>query len=159
MNNEIPQLPKINEEQVNNENMFKEAKESIIKESHSLVEFLKDAYKYITSKNTSELFELLLRLVLIAAFVIVLYVPIQLIRDLGVDLLISMGVSFTDKMLNLYNSIWNIFYTIIAIILFINLCKDRYYKLVKNQKIEKDISDEQKNSWNHHFFLVKTPIL
>ena len=94
----------------------------------------KDVKEYLTSRNTSELGELVWRLVLIALVVIVLYVPFQLFRDLGINILISVGINFSDKTLNMYNSIFNIIYSIFGIVLFFVVCKDRFYKLVKNQE-------------------------
>jgi hypothetical protein len=129
MNDNI-EMPKINKE----ENIIEESKEMVKKDVKTFKTFFKDVKEYLTSRNTSELGELVWRLVLIALVVIVLYVPFQLFRDLGINILISVGINFSDKTLNMYNSIFNIMYSIFGIVLFFVLCKDRFYKIVKNQE-------------------------
>ena len=129
MNDNI-EMPKINKE----ENIVEESKEMVKKDVKTFKTFFKDVKEYLTSRNTSELGELVWRLVLIAIVVIVLYIPFQLFRDLGINILISVGINFSDKTLNMYNSIFNILYSIFGIVLFFVLCKDRFYKIVKNQE-------------------------
>ncbi len=129
MNDNI-EMPKTNKE----ENIIEESKEMVKKDVKTFKTFFKDVKEYLTSRNTSELGELVWRLVLIALVVIVLYVPFQLFRDLGINILISVGINFSDKTLNMYNSIFNIMYSIFGIVLFFVLCKDRFYKIVKNQE-------------------------
>lgn len=129
MNDNI-ELPKTNKE----ENIIEESKEMVKKDVKTFKTFFKDVKEYLTSRNTSELGELVWRLVLIALAVIVLYVPFQLFRDLGINILISVGINFSDKTLNMYNSIFNILYSIFGIVLFFVLCKDRFYKIVKNKE-------------------------
>ena len=129
MNDNI-EMPKTNKE----ENIIEESKEMVKKDVKTFKIFFKDVKEYLTSRNSSELGELVWRLVLIALVVIVLYVPFQLFRDLGINILISVGINFSDKTLNMYNSIFNILYSIFGIVLFFVICKDRFYKLVKNQE-------------------------
>ncbi len=129
MNDNI-EMPKTNKE----ENIIEESKKMVKKDVKTFKIFFKDVKEYLTSRNSSELGELVWRLVLIALVVIVLYVPFQLFRDLGINILISVGINFSDKTLNMYNSIFNIMYSIFGIVLFFVLCKDRFYKLVKNQE-------------------------
>ena len=133
MNDNI-ELPKTNKE----ENIIEESKEMVKKDVKTFKTFFKDIKEYLTSRNTSELGELVWRLVLIALAVIVLYVPFQLFRDLGINILISVGINFSDKTLNMYNSIFNIIYSIFGIVLFFTLCKDRFYKIVKTQEKNKE---------------------
>lgn len=133
MNDNI-ELPKTNKE----ENIIEESKEMVKKDVKTFKIFFKDVKEYLTSRNSSELGELVWRLVLIALAVIVLYVPFQLFRDLGINILISVGINFSDKTLNMYNSIFNIIYSIFGIVLFFTLCKDRFYKIVKNQEKNKE---------------------
>lgn len=133
MNDNI-ELPKVNKE----ENIIEESKEMVKKDVKTFKIFFKDIKEYLTSRNSSELGELVWRLVLIALAVIVLYVPFQLFRDLGINILISVGINFSDKTLNMYNSIFNIIYSIFGIVLFFTLCKDRFYKIVKNQEKNKE---------------------
>ena len=129
MNDNI-ELPKTNKE----DNIIEESKNMVKKDVKSFKIFFKDVKEYLTSRNTSELGELVWRLVLIAIVVIVLYVPFQLFRDIGINIIISVGINFSDKTLNMYNSIFNIIYSIFGIVLFFVLCKDRFYKVVKNQE-------------------------
>ncbi len=133
MNDNI-ELPKTNKE----ENIIEESKEMVKKDVKTFKIFFKDVKEYLTSRNSSELGELVWRLVLIALAVIVLYVPFQLFRDLGINILISVGINFSDKTLNMYNSIFNIIYSIFGIVLFFTLCKDRFYKIVKTQEKNKE---------------------
>ena len=166
--NQIPEMPKVNENNINvqqtNNNVINnqdpvvlqtlpqeekresqtkimagEVKETTSKEVKNMQKFLKDIKNYITSKNSSELLSLLWRLALIAGFVILLYVPFQLLMDLGSNLFVLFGIDYTTKLGNIWNSIWYISYGILAIVLFFILCKDRYYKLVKQQEDEKKI--------------------
>lgn len=166
MNNEnqVPELPKMNNEtssevlETNNTNpvilktipeeekkeneakkMLGDVKDSTSKEVQSLSKFFKDIKGYITSKNSSELLALLWRLLLIAGFVIILYVPFQIMMDFGSNLFILFGIDFTAKLGTIWNSIWYLTYSILAVVLFFILCKDRYYKLVKQQEDEKKI--------------------
>ena len=133
MNDNI-ELPKTNKE----ENIIEESKEMVKKDVKTFKIFFKDVKEYLTSRNSSELGELVWRLILIALAVIVLYVPFQLFRDLGINILISVGINFSDKTLNMYNSIFNIIYSIFGIVLFFTLCKDRFYKIVKTQEKNKE---------------------
>lgn len=129
MNDNI-EMPKTNKE----ENIIEESKEMVKKDVKTFKIFFKDVKEYLTTRNTNELGELVWRLVLIALVVIALYVPFQLFRDLGINILISVGINFSDKTLNMYNSIFNIMYSIFGIVLFFVLCKERFYKIVKNQE-------------------------
>ena len=128
MNDNI-EMPKENKE----ENIIEESKEMVKEDVKTFKVFFKDVKEYLTTRNSSELGELVWRLVLIAIVVIILYVPFQLFRDLGINILISVGVNFSDKTLTMYNSIFNIIYSLFGIVLFFMICKDRFYKIVKNQ--------------------------
>ncbi|MBR1417302.1 MAG: hypothetical protein IJ572_05790 [Bacilli bacterium] len=128
--NQIPELPKINNEMQQPSNVVTQSNN---KEKHTLNEFFKDAFRYITTRNSSDLFALLLRLAIIAGFIIILSLPFQFVRDYGLDLIINLGINFNDKMQNTWYFIWNSLYTIFGIILFFILCKNRYYNLVKSQ--------------------------
>ena len=129
MNDNI-ELPKTNKEN----NIIEESKEMINKDVKTYKSFCKDVREYLSTKNTSELGELVWRLVLIAIVVIILYIPFQLARDLIGNIIISVGINFNEKSLNLYNSIFNILYSIVGIVLFFSICKDRFYKMVKKQE-------------------------
>ena len=172
MNNEnqTPEIPKLNTEEVKQESilnnvnqqdpvvlqtlpqevkresetkqMVKEVKETTSKEVGSTKKFIKDVYKYLTTKNSSELLALLWRLLIIVGIIIVLYVPFYLLIELGSNLSIMFGIDFTAQMLNLWSSILNVLYAILALVLFLVIVKDRYYKLVKTQEAEKKIINE-----------------
>ena len=121
--------------------MMGEVKETTSKEVQNMSKFLNDVKKYITTKNSSELLSLLWRLLLVAGFIIVLYLPFYLVNLLGFNLLILFGVNFTNRLGDIWNSIWYIAYSILAIVLFFILCKDRFYKFVKLQEDEKKIKE------------------
>ena len=130
---------------ITNTNVEIKQKEPIFMDKHSYGQFLKDIVKYITSKNSSELFALLWRLVLVAGFVIILSLPFLLIKDLIPDLLINIGVNFDDKGLNLINLIFRVLYLIFAIFIFFKLCKERYYRYLKDQEEIKKLSQQAQN--------------
>ncbi len=102
-------------------------------EKHNIITTFKDMFKYITTKNSNEIFQLVLRLLLIVVFIIVLRLPFELFRDLGFDLLISFGINSTDRFLDIYRSVWDIIYIVIALILFFYLVTKRYYNLVEKK--------------------------
>ena len=112
--------------------VVEDVKEVTSKEIENSGKFLKDVRNYITTKNSSELFALLWRLVLIVGFIILLYFPFQLLMDLGVNLFMIFGFEYTTPIANIWTGVWNISYSILALVLFYKLCKDRYYKLTKN---------------------------
>lgn len=150
-NNEIPELPKINNEvikekqdeeivkeiSINDSKTVEEIKETSVKEVKGMKVFFKDIREYITSKNSSELFSLFWRLLLVAGFVILLFVPFQLLMDLGSNLFLLFGANYTSTLATIWTSVWYIAYSILAFVLFFILCKDRYYKFVKNQNNDK----------------------
>ncbi len=135
-NNEIPELPKMNNEVIK-EKQVEEIKETSVKEVKGMKVFFKDIREYITSKNSSELFSLFWRLLLVAGFVILLFVPFQLLMDLGSNLFLLFGANYTSTLATIWTSVWYIAYSILAFVLFFILCKDRYYKFVKNQNNDK----------------------
>ena len=150
MNNEMPELPKENE--VNNQEVqevqpnqeenkvsetIQEVKENTVKELELSGKFFKDVRKYLTSKSSSELFSLLWRLIIIVGFIVLLYFPVQIIMDLGINFFMLLGIEYTTRVATIWTSIWNILYGVGALILFYSLCKDRFYKLVKpNEKLD-----------------------
>ena len=121
-------------------------KEPLFTDTHTYRQFFKDAIKYITSKNSSELLSLLWRLLLVAGFVIILGVPFLLAKDLVHELLISFGINFDKNTLDMINLSLVIIYTIFAIYLLFKLCKERFYRYNRNkeeiQKLENQIKSE-----------------
>ena len=152
-NNEIPELPKMNDNEINtvvqepqisNENIsvIDEVKETANNEVKTFKVFMKDVHKYITSKNTSELLSLLWRLLIIAGFVILLYLPFQLLMDIGVNIFFIFGIDFTSTLSAIWSGVWYIIYAVLALFLFYKLCKDRFYKVVNLKEIEKKVINE-----------------
>ena len=123
--------------------MMGDVKETTSKEVQSITKFLNDIKKYITTKNSSELLSLLWRLLLVAGFVILLFLPFELISILGKNIFILFGIDYTIALQNIWESIWIISYCILAFVLFIILCKERYYNLVKLKEDEKKIMNEE----------------
>ena len=121
-------------------NMINDLKESVNIQKGSYSKFFKDIFKYLTTRNTHDLFELLWRLAMIAIFVLLLYVPVQLCHDLLLDFLISVGVEFSDRARDIYDVIFNATYSIFGIVLFFVICKERYYKYA--------LEEEKMNSIN-----------
>ena len=134
-------LPKLNENnsKMSQPTIIEESKETIIYESKSFIKFLKDAKDYITTKNTKDLWDLALQVIIIAVLILALFVPFQLVRDLGINVIISLGINFNDKILNTYNAVFNILYSVFGIVLFFILCKNRFYNLIKNQNELKEL--------------------
>ena len=149
--NQIPELPKVNEENQNIEVV--ETKEEVVevpisevKEENKVVEeikntakkeieisgkFFKDVKSYLTTKDSSELFSLLWRLLIIVGFIIILYFPVQMIMDLGANILRLAGIEYTTRVGTIWECTCNIIYSIVALLLFYFLCKSRFYKIVK----------------------------
>ena len=127
-------MPKMKNEEViiNENNHITKNKES--KEKHSLKETVSDMYKYVTTKNTNELWQLLLRVLIISLLVIVIYVPFQFVKDFIPDLLISFGISFDGKFFSIYNSICHIIFCLFALFLFFKILKDRFYNLIDTKR-------------------------
>ena len=133
MNNEMPKMN--NKEETN---IIEESKKMVKKDAKDLKTFFKDTREYLATKNNKELQDLAIRLALIVIIILLLYVPFQLIRDLGINILISVGINFSNKTLDMYNSVFNVLYSLFGIALFYAICKDRFYKLVKKQEENKE---------------------
>ena len=123
----------------------KNIKKEVVIEKHTFKEFFSDIIKYITTRNSNELLSLLWKLVLVAAFVLLLAVPFQLVRDSGTDILISFGVNFDQNGLGMWILVWNLLYALVGVILFFYLCKDRFYKHTKNQEEIKNLEANIQN--------------
>ena len=138
MNNEITELPKKNNDE---KNIIKESKEMIKKDVKGFKTFIKDVKEYLTTRNTNELKDLVVRLILITIVIIILYVPYQFLMEIIEDIIRAASINYSEFALNKYYSIGRIIYLVLAIVLFYHICKDRFYKLVKNQEI---INNNQK---------------
>ena len=120
-------------------------KEPLFNDKHSYREFFKDIIKYISSKNSNELLSLLWRLLLIAGFIIILGTPFLLLKDLIPEFMISFGMSFDKTGQDMLNLAFLLLYTILGIYLLFKLCKERFYKLVKNTEEMKKLEEQVKN--------------
>ena len=164
--NQIPELPKTNEEEIKIiddeekqeqvqevkeevkqepqiNKVVEEVKQSAKKELELSGKFIKDVRNYLTTKNSSELFALFLRVLLIVGFIIILYFPFQMIMDIGVNFFAILGIEYTTRMAAIWGGVWNILYSILALVLFYVLCRERFYKLVSPQKEDKKIIAEE----------------
>lgn len=112
MNNNID-LPKMNED--NNETVVKKENDGI-----------KEVIKYITTRDTKDLLMLVLRMLIIVAILFICKFPFDLLKDIGTNVFILFGISITDTLLNIWNSIINIIYGILAIYSFYKIVKIRF---------------------------------
>lgn len=154
MNNEnqVPELPKVNDnkdevqvvenniqeielpkQQEENKQVIEEVKKSVSKEFENTGKIFTDIKNYLTTRDSSELFSLLWRLLIIVGFIVILYFPVQVIMDLGINIFMLLGIEYTTRVAAIWTSLLNIIYGILALFLFYYLCKDRYYKLVNNK--------------------------
>ena len=146
MNNETPKLKEnekkdeqiINDAKEKVENVVEESKEILIKESKSYKQFFKDAKEYLSTKNTKDLGEMLVRLLIIVAIIVVLNFPFMLFKDIFPEILMSVNANYTSDAINKFNAVVNIIYSILGIVLFFAICKNRFYKMVKEQEIIKN---------------------
>ena len=158
MNNEnqMPELPKVNEDEIKQEEVIdipteqnipveenkeveinkvvEEVKETAKKEIEISGKFFKDLKSYLTTKDSSELFSLLWRAVIIVGLIVIIYFPFQLIIDLGANIFTLIGIEYTTRLASIWSSICNIVYGVLALVLFYLICKDRFYKLVKKDE-------------------------
>lgn len=122
-NNNISEVP----------NMIDDLKENINVQKKSFGNFFKDSFKYLTTRNTKDLFELLWRVAMIAIFILLLYVPVELIQNLLLDFLITMGIELNERMQSIYFAIFHGTYSLIALVLFFVVIKERFYKYVSEE--------------------------
>ena len=142
MNNETPKLKEnekkdeqiIIEAKEKVENVVEESKKIIVKESKSYKQFFKDVKEYLSTKNTKDLGEMLVRLLIIVAIIVVLNFPFMLLKEILPEILISVNANYTSDLINKFNSAVNIIYSILGIVLFFAICKNRFYKMIKEQE-------------------------
>ena len=113
------ELPKLadNDNQVVNE----------VKEEYD--KSFKGMFKYITTRDTKDLFMVLVRLLIIAGIIVVFHLPISFIKELGVNILTLLNIKISDMILNVWYFICEGLYFIVAIIAFIKIVKTRYANL------------------------------
>ena len=149
-NNNNLELPKRNDENIqsvnpipmpepiiNEDKNMEDVKKMAVAESKSYIVFLKDAYTYITTRNTSELFKLLCQIVIVILFVLAFSLPLLLLLEIFPNILIAFGIDFTVKTKAIINSIWYVLLSLFGIILFMGLCKTRFYNLVNKEELKK----------------------
>ena len=75
-------------------------------------------FKYVTTRDTVDLFKLVIRLLLIIGIIAVFYFPISLIKDMGISLLNLIGIKITDVVLNVWYFICDFGYGIAGLVAF-----------------------------------------
>lgn len=135
MNNEEVEMPKKN---FDGEKIIEESKNLVKEDAKTYKRFFKDAKDYLTTRNTKELGELVLRLALIAVVIIILYLPFELVINVGEELFRAIGINYTEESRRAFESSLNIAYNLFGLAVFFMICKDRFYKMVELQdKIKK----------------------
>src|SRR5574344_2170931 len=129
--NENIDLPKLADNDAKSENI--ESKVESIKEDIVYEKSFKGFIKYLTTQDKKGLFNLVLRLLLIIIIIILCKFPFDLIKDLGTNLMTSFSITITDSLLNIWTSIINIIYYILAIIFFFKIVKERYFNLTNKK--------------------------
>ena len=128
--------------------MVDDVKKMASREAHNFMTFMKDIFKYLTTRNSSDLFELLWRVAIIALFIIILGVPFNLIKESGTSIFMMFGIDFNKQQLDIWNSIWTTLYCVLGVVLFYVICKARYYELIKHQQETKKIIQNIENKVN-----------
>ena len=123
-------------------NTISEGAKTIKKETKSLLVFFKDFYKYITTHKISELFELLIYAIIIMAFIVLLSIPFAFIKEMFNDILVMFGINFNQTLKDLLNNVWDMFYLLVALFLFLILCKEKFYQMIANKKEIEDLKQE-----------------
>ena len=123
-------------------NTLSEGKEALKKETNSLITFFKDFYKYVTTHKMSELAELLVYAVIIAGFMIILSIPFAFVKELFFNILVLFSVNFDQTIQNIFAGVWDAFYFLVAIFLFLILCKEKFYQMIANKKEIEDLRKE-----------------
>ena len=140
--NENIETLEVNEKE---DNIISDAKQSVKKEVKGFTTFFKDLFKYLKTRNTSELFSVFLRVVLIFGICFFMSLPFQFFRDMGRELMTTFGVDFNEGMSRLWDGIWNISYYLIAIFSFYIVVRDRFYALTSDQeliaKLKKEVGE------------------
>lgn len=119
MNNNV-ELPKMSNETSNNNNQP-------IDEINN--DGIKAMFKYVTTRDSKDLFILFIRLLIIVAIIIVCKFPFDLLKEAGTNLFIMFGITISTTLLNIWQSIVNIVYCILAIYAFYKIIKTRFKNL------------------------------
>ena len=138
--NEVKQETPVNNNINEVPNMIDDLKENINVQKKSFGNFFKDLFKYLTTRNSKDLFELLWRVAMIAIFILLLYVPVELVQNLLLDFLIAMGIELNERMQSIYFAIFHGTYSLIALVLFFVVIKERFYKYVSEEDRKKTIN-------------------
>ncbi len=126
------------EEKTVENNIINETKKALTKDKNSFAKFFKDLKEYITTKNTRELGELVVRLIFVAIIVIVFFLPVSLLKELIPNITYSLGINATTQDRAMYERIFTIVSNSIGIVLFFVLCRARFYEMLNKQKSLKE---------------------
>lgn len=151
--NDIPTPVKSNKEIMNEANEVNELKEDkvnvvddtkamIKKEGKTMIVFLKDLFKYITTKKISDLSELLIYALIIVGFIIAIGIPFGFLKEVIFNVLVTFGINFGAAIREVIENALNLFYYVIALVLFLVLCREKFYQLVRNKKEIEDLKKE-----------------
>lgn len=128
MNNNVD-LPKMNNDKINNNikaNNIDENKDVKKEVSNNKNDGFKEMFKYVTTKDSKSLLLLFVRLIIIVAIISIFKFPFDLLKEAGTSLLILFGITITETILNIWDSVINIIYYILAIYAFYKIIKVRF---------------------------------
>jgi len=126
----------------NTDDILLDNKKVIKNESKSMINFFKDIFKYVTTHKINELAELLIYVLIIIGFCIILSIPFGFLKSIFFDALILFGINFNVNIQNIFSTIWDVFYLIIAIGLFLVLTRERFYASIRNKQEIEELKKE-----------------
>ena len=85
--------------------------------------------KYTTNKSLKELVRFFIEMIVIVLIIAVFKFPFMLIRDFGVSFVTSLGIELTKIILTIWNSLWDISYTLFGLYMFMKIVGNRYANL------------------------------
>lgn len=118
MNNNID-LPKMNDDGLKSSDVNDHGKQANN-------DGIKEMFKYITTKDSKGLLLLALRLIIIVVIILICKFPFDLLREAGTNFFIMFGITITETLLNIWNSIINIIYYVLAIYAFYKIINIRF---------------------------------
>ena len=106
----------------------------------------KGFFKYVTTRDTVDLFKLIIRLLLIVVIIAIFYFPFSLIKDMGISLLTLIGIKISDAVLNVWYFICDFGYGIFGLVAFYKIVSTRYENLIEKKIIDDEVKnkDDQK---------------
>lgn len=101
----------------------------------------KDIIYFVKKCDTVDLAQLIWRVLLVACvLVLILALPFQLFRDLGINMLSTFVSEINNTILSIWNGLWGVAYCVMSLILFYKIIKARFYKLA-NHEMKTSIKD------------------